>query len=247
MQTREILMLTTFAVLLLIPLSALASQLWGHHKRLKSSRVWWTMITILLCPTICAILFFTYSNLRAWEIISLLVTSILLNIFAIWIQRDSPMQNKLRKWVNIGLVITVLGCFSFVALEQLNENITSEPIEQVNGWTDELSDCKSQEEKNWFFKSQDFENDFGFIIPSFDVISKKRWIGNGTCSEVIEIITHEPVSNQFLSEQANSVDRTFRNGVYTFSDIEPRNGNSVVYKITHKDNYSLTITIDYPW
>lgn len=226
------------AFIILAPFSALLSQLIGTHKKMKANRVWFTVITILLCPIAAVLLFLTFPQFRATALLSFLIVAVLYNIFAVWIQREKPLQNTMRKWVNLAIVLCGFIwalCFTY---NLYNDYEAPAVVEEADGWTD----------LGAYYSPHDFELDFGFSIPAFETISRKRWRKSGASGDVIEIKTKEAVTKQFLCELANKnrEECSYNNGVFTYSFVDPMHGNLHVYKITHNDDHSLTITLDHP-
>lgn len=176
----------------LIPLSAILSQFIGNHRKCNIGR----FITSFLA-LVTGGLFAGYNqmNLEAFDepVVGIIWIAVILSIFLVFLQQDTPKISNNRFTFNmlgLGGIFCLLCWLMIIAMG-------TGGLVETNNFRKETT----QEERNKYYTPNDFERQFGFVIPQFDVVDfEMRDLGPDYYISV-KIVPKLPVDSSFLKEQ----------------------------------------------
>lgn len=191
-------------LILLIPFSAILSQFIGKHKKITGSRVSASLISIISCIAMLTLLILGWLFFRDSFFYVMIPAALLMNWGVIWLQRENLRANKMRKGINICILLADIACLIFVAFSLFSSY--NEFNNATDGhWNSTFDGSESQEERNAHYPASSFERDFGFSFPSYDVIEMDySSAGYGIGGYVVTVRTEKNVPNEFFKKQVSA-------------------------------------------
>ena len=208
----------------LIPLSAILSQFIGSHRKFNIGR----FITSLLALV-------TGGLLAGWNQMSLelynepsigiIWVSVILSVFLWFLQQETPRLSNNRFTFNmlgLGGIVCLFGWLMIIAMG-------TGGLVETNNFRKETT----QEERNKYYTSNDFQKQFGFNIPQFDVVDFEMRDLGPDYEITVKVIPSEPVDSTYLIQQVklnkNEMDTiSFKNGKF-YGYKEGRYDCSITY------------------
>ena len=208
----------------LIPLSAILSQFIGNHRKLDWGRFGTSILALI---TGCLLMGYNQMSIEVFDepAVWIIWVSVILSVFLIFLQQETPKISNNRIIFNIfgwGGIVCLFFWMMFFAMG------TGGYVE-----TKKFHKETSQEGRNKYYTPKEFENEFGFSLPMFNVIDYE-WQDLGPDYEItVKVIPSEPVDSTYLMQQVklnkNDLDSiTFKNGKF-YGYKEGRYDCSITY------------------
>lgn len=207
----------------LIPLSAILSQFIGNHRKFNIGG----FITSFLALV-------TGGLLAGWNQMSLeldgepsvgiIWISVILSVFLWFLQQETPRLSNNRVTFNL---LGLGGIFCLFFWLMMTAMWTGGAVE-----TKRFQQETTQEGRNSYYTQKEFESEFGFSLPKFDVVDYE-WYDMGPDYEItVKVIPSEPLDSTYLIQQVN----LNKNGL---DSISFKNGKFYGYK---ERRYDCSIT-----
>ena len=207
----------------LIPLSAILSQFIGNHRKFNIGR-FITSFLALVTGALLGGLNQMWLEVYQEPATFIIIISIIISIIVIGSQLDYP-KFFVRSAVNLcGLG----GIFCLLFFMMMMEMWTGGTVE-----TKRFHEAATQEERNSYYTQKEFEREFGFSLPKFDVVDYE-WQDLGPDYTITaKVIPSEPVDSTYFIKQVklnkNEMDEiSFENGKFQ-GYKEGRYGCSITY------------------
>ena len=208
----------------LIPLSAIFSQFIGTHRKWNIGRFITSFLALITGGLLAG---YNQMNLELDNepAIGIIWVSVILSVFLILLQQETPKLSNNRIIFNLlglggifclffWMMIVAIGTGGYVETQRFQQETTQ------NG-------------RNSYYTQKEFESEFGFSLPKFDVVDYE-WYDMGPDYEItVKVIPSEPVDSSYLIQQVklnkNDLDTiSFKNGRF-YGYKEGRYDCSITY------------------
>ena len=207
-----------------IPLSAILSQFIGNHRKGNIGR-FITSFLALVTGGLLAIYNQMSLDLDSEPAVGIIWVSVILSIFLWLLQQNTPRLSNNRIVFNL---LGLGGIFCLFFWLMMAAMWTGGYVE-----TKHFQEETTQEGRNKYYTPKEFESEFGFALPKFDVV-EYEWYDMGPDYEItVKVIPSEPVDSTYLIHQVklnkNEMDEiSFENGRFQ-GYKEGRYGCSITY------------------